>query len=60
MLKGGDIMPKVSPWYSIKQNVHHDNTNCNTGNNIEKENLRSGTGGKPLCQECADLDKQGK
>lgn len=37
-------MPKVQPRHSIKQTVHHDNTNCNTGNNIEKENLRSGTG----------------
>jgi hypothetical protein len=53
-------MPEVSPWYSIKQNVHHDNTNCSTGNNIEKENLHSGTGAKPLCSECAGLDKQGK
>lgn len=35
---------KKSPWHSIKQSVHHDNTECNTGNNIERENLRSGTG----------------
>lgn len=53
-------MPKKSPWYSIKENVHHDNTNCNTGNNIEKENLRQGTGNKKLCDECAGLDKAGK
>lgn len=53
-------MPKKAPWHSIKQSVHHDNTNCNTGNNIEKENLRQGTGGKPLCAECAKLDAQGK
>lgn len=48
-------MGKKSPWHSIKQSVHHDNTNCNTGNNIERENLRQGTGGKPLCKECAGL-----
>jgi hypothetical protein len=47
---------KTSPWHSIKQNVHHDNTNCNEGNNIESENRREGTGGKPLCKACADLD----
>jgi hypothetical protein len=47
---------KTSPWHSIKQTVHHDNTSCNTGTNIETENLRSGTGGKPLCAECARLD----
>ena len=48
-------MAKTSPWHSIKQQVHHDNTSCNAGNNIEKENVRSGTGGKPLCTECAKL-----
>jgi hypothetical protein len=53
-------MPKKSPWHSIKEDVHHDNTNCNTGNNIEKENLRQGTGGKRLCYECDRLDKAGK
>ena len=52
-------MARVSPWHSIKQSVHHDNTACNTGNNIERENLRSGTGGKPLCRECARLDGLG-
>ncbi len=45
----------TSPWHSIKQFVHHNNTDCNTGNNIERENRRSGTGGKPLCSECARL-----
>lgn len=50
-------MTKKSPWHSIKQNVHHNNTECNTGNNIERENLRDGTGGKPLCAECARLSR---
>jgi hypothetical protein len=35
-------MAIVSPWHSIKQPIHHNNTECNTGNNIEKENLRQG------------------
>jgi hypothetical protein len=48
-------MAVVSPWHSIKQDVHHNNTSCNTGNNIERENRREGTGGKPLCQECRGL-----
>ncbi|MDT7541682.1 MAG: hypothetical protein QOE33_1586 [Acidobacteriota bacterium] len=51
---------KKDPWHSIKQSVHHNNTECNTGNNIEQENLRSGTGGKPLCKECADLNAKGR
>lgn len=48
---------KTSPWYSVKADahVHHNNTLCNTGNNIERENRRDGTGGKPLCSECAGL-----
>ncbi len=46
---------KKAPWHSVLSNRHHDNTECNTGNNIERENLRSGTGGKPLCAECARL-----
>lgn len=52
-------MAQKSPWHSIKQNVHHVCTNCNTGNNIEKENLRQGTGGKPRCQECQGLINRG-
>jgi hypothetical protein len=58
--KRTETMPTRSAWHSIKQSVHHDNTSCNTGNNIESENRREGTGGKPLCKECADLNKQGK
>ena len=48
-------MAKRPPWHSIYSGVYHNNSNCNTGNNIERENLRSGTGGKPLCKECRDL-----
>lgn len=53
-------MPKKDPWHSIKQNVHHNNTECNTGNNIEVENKRQGTGGKPLCKECKECNDKGK
>ena len=48
-------MAKTAPFHSIKQNVHHNNTSCTEGNNIERENRREGTGGKPLCQRCQDL-----
>jgi hypothetical protein len=44
-----------APWHSIKAGVHHNNTECNTGNNIQPEYRRPGTGGKPLCGECARL-----
>ena len=51
-------MAKVSPFHSAKQsdrNVYHDNDDCTEGNNIEQENIRSGTGGYPLCEHCARL-----
>lgn len=50
-------MAKISPWYSIKtRDVHHNSTKCNTGNNIEQEYRRSGTGDLPRCKECTLLD----
>jgi hypothetical protein len=49
------IMARRSAWHSTLSGVHHNNTDCNTGNNIERENYREGTGGKPLCRECANL-----
>ena len=53
-------MAKVKAWHSAKSNVHHVCTNCNTGNNIERENRRPGTGGKPMCQECKDWIRKRK
>jgi hypothetical protein len=46
---------KIAPFHSVKQSVHHDNTNCTEGNKIEPENWRAGTGGKPLCSHCTAL-----
>ena len=48
-------MAKVAPFHSIYSDVHHNNNRCTEGNNIEPENRRSGTGGKPLCNHCARL-----
>lgn len=56
----GSIMSKTNPWHSIKQQKHHNNTKCTEGNNIEPENRRSGTGGKPLCSHCSRLNSEGK
>jgi len=54
-------MPRTNrTWHSILRDVHHNNTACNTGNNIEREYLRSGTGNKRLCRECADLNRGGR
>ena len=52
-------MAEKAPWHSVKQDVHHVCSNCNVGNNIEKENLRYGTGGNPRCKECTDLISRG-
>ncbi|HEX2242985.1 MAG TPA: hypothetical protein VHK27_06995 [Gammaproteobacteria bacterium] len=51
-------MPKTSPWHSVKQNVYHDNTDCGTGNKVEREDARAGTGGKQPCKECTELNRR--
>jgi len=51
-------MAKVEPFHSTAPNdpnVHHNNSDCTEGNNIEPENKASGTGGHPLCSHCARL-----
>ena len=51
---------RVLPWHSILQYVHHDNTACTEGNDIETYYLQAGTGGKPLCKHCQRLDAAGR
>jgi hypothetical protein len=53
-------MPQVYPWHSIKESVHHNNTRCGPGSEIPAHNRQSGTGAKPLCRDCRDLNAQGK
>jgi hypothetical protein len=55
-------MPQTSPWYSTRpgETVHHNNTLCTEGNNIEDYYRREGTGNLPLCSRCAELNAQGK
>jgi hypothetical protein len=53
-------MTKTNPWHSVldegkAEGRHHDETDCNTGNNIEQENRRSGTGDLAKCDECRRL-----
>jgi hypothetical protein len=40
--------------------VHHTFPDCPTGNDIEPENRREGTGGKRLCSECKKLAREGE
>ena len=53
-------MAIVDSWHSVLQDVHHVCTECYTGNNIEEEHFRLGTGGKPRCSECAGLIANGQ
>ena len=45
------------PWHSVNSDIYHDNPECQTGTSIDPENIRPGTGGKRLCEECARLDR---
>jgi hypothetical protein len=51
-------MAKVPPFHSVKlsdRRVYHDNSSCTEGNNIERENRRNGTDGRPRCEHCSRL-----
>lgn len=42
-------------WHKLMEPVHHDNPWCQVGQLAVGIYQRAGTGGKPLCQECARL-----
>jgi len=48
---------KKRPWHAKESDVYHDNDKCTEGNNIERHNLKQGTGGNRKCKHCKDLDK---
>jgi MIP family channel proteins len=45
------------PWHSVNSDIYHDNPDCQTGGMIDPENVRPGTGGRRLCEECERLDR---
>ena len=55
-------MAIAKSFYSKKRgaSVYHNNSKCTEGNNIEKENLEYGTGGKKLCEYCKRLNQAKK
>ncbi|HYN85010.1 MAG TPA: DUF2442 domain-containing protein [Pyrinomonadaceae bacterium] len=61
LLRGAPAPRKQSTqkaaWHSIRQDTYHNNSQCNTGQNIDPADLRQGTGGRPLCQECHALNQ---
>lgn len=50
-------MAKVSPFHSDRPGTdrYHDNDTCTEGNNIERHNRKSGTGGHTKCDHCKRL-----
>ncbi len=52
---------KVPPFYTVKKtSVYHNDNECYLGNDIEKDNIRQGTGGYKLCFNCKKLNKSKK
>jgi hypothetical protein len=49
---------KIKAIHSSKRTVYHNNSNCTEANNIEKENIRQGTGNKTLCLNCKKLNSK--
>lgn len=48
---------KVSPYHSSntsEPHVHHDHSDCPTGQQIPPWNRVNGTGGLRRCEQCAD------
>lgn len=52
---------KVSPYHTIteekpeQRDVYHDHSDCPDGKRIKPENRRTGTAGRPRCDECKRL-----
>jgi len=55
-------MTTAAPFHSKLPgtNKHHNNKACTEGDNIESNNRVAGTGGHPLCDHCARLNREGK
>jgi hypothetical protein len=47
------------PWHSVNSEVYHNNPNCPRGRRMYPDNVKPGTGNKPLCQECERLNSLG-
>jgi len=51
-------MAKVAPFNSLREFHYHDNSRCCHGSDIPMNNRISGSRNKPLCEECARLDRE--
>ena len=54
-------MAKIAPFHSDEQadTRWHNQDDCYGGHQIEPQNLRQGTGGRPYCQICARIARIG-
>ena len=50
-------MSRTFPWHSTASPDYHNNGDCRAGNGIAPHARLDGTGGKPLCGECAALNR---
>jgi hypothetical protein len=60
-------MPKTPAFYSINEvdkpvnhRVHHNNSACPPGRDIPLNERRQGTGNYRLCEDCNNLNAQGR
>lgn len=54
-------MPKVAAFHRDRPGEkYHDNSKCGPGSEIPPQYRKPGTGGKPHCEDCAKLNKEGK
>jgi formylmethanofuran dehydrogenase subunit E len=45
-------------FHSIKEARFHNNWLCSAGGEVAARNIMQGTGGKPLCENCAKLNAE--
>jgi hypothetical protein len=48
-------LAKCSAFHTERGHAHHDHTNCSIAMQIAESDRIAGTGGLPLCRECANL-----
>jgi hypothetical protein len=54
-------MPRVAAFHRDRPGEkYHDNSQCGPGSEIPKNERKPGTGNKPHCEVCADLNRRGE
>jgi hypothetical protein len=51
------VRPYRSFWARKRHDVYHDRADCPTGRLIHSEELATGTGGLPRCEQCRGLEQ---